>query len=135
MSQIKTPDDIDEAVERMVIDGILPTKTLTADAAKKLVSKHLQHPEVAPWFTNDWTLYNECAIIRWDEQQQMAVKQRPDRVMSRHGETVVVDYKFGRQRTEHVEQVRAYMTLLRQMGMENVRGYVWYVYSQQIVEC
>ena len=49
-------------------------------------------------------------------------------------EAIVVDYKFAKESDEYPEQVRRYMRLLTQMGYENVRGYLWYVYKNKIEE-
>ena len=49
-------------------------------------------------------------------------------------EVVVVDFKFGRPRTEYHTQVRHYMSLLSDMGYQNVKGYLWFVYSNKIEE-
>ena len=49
-------------------------------------------------------------------------------------ETVVVDFKFGKPKEEHQEQVRGYMDLLREMGYQNITGYLWYVYPNKVVE-
>ena len=85
------------------------------------------------WFSNRWTLYNECSILTTDEQGNLC-ERRPDRVMFDGEHTVVVDFKFGRQREEYHQQVAEYMQLLTQMGHRNVKGYLWFVYSNQIVE-
>jgi hypothetical protein len=62
------------------------------------------------------------------------VERRPDRVMTDGKETIVVDFKFGREHTEYMDQVREYMLLLKQMNMPKVSGYLWFVYSNKIVE-
>lgn len=49
-------------------------------------------------------------------------------------ETIVVDFKFGKQKVEHHEQVRKYIGLLKSMGHHRVKGYLWYVYPNRIVE-
>ena len=49
-------------------------------------------------------------------------------------ETHVVDFKFGRPHNEHHDQVRQYMQLLQRMGLPNVKGWIWYVYTNKIVE-
>ena len=60
---------------------------------------------------------------------------RPDRVMQNSkNETIVVDFKFGKQKVEHHEQVRKYIGLLKSMGHHRVKGYLWYVYPNRIVE-
>ena len=52
---------------------------------------------------------------------------RPDRVITEGRRAVVVDYKFGERRDNYRFQVKRYMRLLREMGYEEVEGYLWYV--------
>ena len=49
-------------------------------------------------------------------------------------EWIVVDFKFGRQKNDYPKQVRNYMNLLKTMGHTEVKGYLWYVYSNIIEE-
>ena len=49
-------------------------------------------------------------------------------------ETIVVDFKFGRERAEYHEQVRQYMQLLNQMGHHNVKGFLWLVYDNKVID-
>ena len=45
---------------------------------------------------------------------------------------IVVDFKFGKEREQYKDQVREYMLLLRDMGYQQVEGYLWYVYANHI---
>jgi hypothetical protein len=45
-----------------------------------------------------------------------------------------VDFKFGKPIEEHLKQVREYMDLLMQMGHKQVKGYLWYVYTNRIIK-
>ena len=54
--------------------------------------------------------------------------------MTDGNEWIVVDFKFGSEHPEYHEQVREYMSLLCQMGHNHVSGYLWFVYSNKIVE-
>ena len=75
---------------------------------------------------------NECTIL---EVKDGKVKEhRPDRVMKDGKKVVVIDFKFGKQKDEHVEQVKRYMNLLYKMGHQFVKGYLWYVYPNKIIE-
>ena len=60
--------------------------------------------------------------------------QRPDRVMTRGKEAVVVDYKFGRENNGHKEQIEHYMSVLGEMGYTSIKGYIWYVSQEKIVQ-
>jgi hypothetical protein len=56
-------------------------------------------------------------------------------------EWIVVDFKFGSPKPEYQDQVRQYMNLIQKMSLTSstsplisIRGYLWYVYSNQIEE-
>ena len=59
--------------------------------------------------------------------------RRPDRVLTKGAEAVVIDYKFGlKKHNRHTRQVEEYMRLLGRMGYQTVRGYLWYVELKQV---
>jgi hypothetical protein len=60
--------------------------------------------------------------------------RRPDRVMMKDGEVIVVDFKFGKKRKTYNKQVKEYMDLLSDMGYEHIRGYLWYVFNNELEE-
>ena len=99
-----------------------------------MLQKRLESPKVREWFSPRWQVFNECGILSLDPLTGKQVTHRPDRVMTDGLETVVVDFKFATPKEEHKRQVATYMSLLRQMDNSNVRGYLWYVYSNKIVE-
>jgi predicted RecB family nuclease len=49
-------------------------------------------------------------------------------------EWIIVDFKFGSPKPEYRNQVQEYKDLLAAMGHQNVRGYLWFVYSNKIEE-
>ena len=128
-AHIRTADDIDNALKQMELDGVIYDQHLTRQRIEDMIRKRLAHPKVADWFSPKWTLYNECTILLPDGQER-----RPDRVMTHDGMTVVVDFKFGSPRDEYHDQVREYMHLLSQMGHTRIQGFLWFVYSNQIIE-
>lgn len=132
-SQIRTADDIPTVLRQLEQEGVLYDEDVSAEKIRAMLEKRLTGKQVKDWFSNRWTLYNECSILTTDEQGNLC-ERRPDRVMFDGEHTVVVDFKFGRQREEYHQQVAEYMQLLTQMGHRNVKGYLWYVYSNQIVE-
>ncbi|MBR5037502.1 MAG: UvrD-helicase domain-containing protein [Prevotella sp.] len=132
-SQIRTTKDIPDILRQLEYDGVLYDEEVSAEKIKSMLEKRLTHPKVSDWFSDRWALFNECSIIRTDEQGEL-VERRPDRVMTDGSRTIVVDFKFGAQREEYHQQVREYMQLLQQMGHTQVEGYLWYVYSNQIKE-
>ena len=133
-ASIRTIDDVDRALQRMELDGILYDRNITRERLESMIRKRFEDERVAEWYSSRWTLFNECAILDVDPETDVAYERRPDRVMTDGKETVVVDFKFGRPRDDYHNQVRIYMQLLSKMGHEHVRGYLWYVFSNEIVE-
>ena len=132
-SNIHTTDDIEGALRQLQHDGVLYDDEVTAAKLKAMLQKRLSDKRVMEWFSDRWQLFNECSILRLNEQGEVE-ERRPDRVMTDGKETHVVDFKFGRSKPEYQEQVREYMHLLQQMGHPNVKGWLWYVYSNKIEE-
>ena len=132
-SQIRTTDDIPQVLRKLEFEGVLYDEDVSAEKIRNMLEKRLNHHDVREWFSPRWTLYNECSILTTNEDGHL-VERRPDRVMTDGTTTLVVDFKFGRQREDYHRQVGEYMQLLRRMGHQQVKGYLWYVYSNQIVE-
>ena len=132
-STIRTTDDIPAALQRLQAEGVIYDGKLTPERITSMLRKRLQDSRVADWFSGRWTLYNECAILSPDADGQVT-QHRPDRVMTDGQEWIVVDFKFGSPKPEYHDQVRRYMSLLASMGHQNIKGYLWYVYSNKIEE-
>ena len=62
--------------------------------------------------------------------------RRPDRVMIDGRNATIVDYKFGDiERSNHLKQVREYVSLLEAMGeYDNIEGYVWYITLGKVIK-
>ena len=131
-STIQTEKDIPEALQRLQFEGILYDEEMTAERITSMLRKRLSDPRVASWFSPRWTLFNECTILSVDDGE--VHEHRPDRVMTDGNEWIVVDFKFGHPDPEYHTQVRRYMDLLSSMGHQNIKGYLWYVYSNKIEE-
>ena len=131
-STIRTTADIDVALKRLQLEGILYDEQITAEKISSMLRKRLQNPRVADWFSDRWTLFNECTILTVEDGE--VIERRPDRVMTDGNEWVVVDFKFGSPKDEYHDQVRQYMQLLSDMGHSNIKGFLWFVYSNKITE-
>jgi len=137
-STIRTAADIAPALRQLEMEGVIANTTIeTKDGLARLetmIRRRLDHPRVADWFSPRWTLYNECTILVSDPLTGTVTERRPDRVMTDGKETIVVDFKFGHPRDEYYDQVIQYMQLLTQMGHPRISGYLWFVYSNKVVE-
>ena len=131
-STIRTSADIEGALKRLQIEGVLYDEQVTAEKITAMLHKRLSNKKVADWFSDRWTLFNECTILSIENGE--VIERRPDRVMTDGKEWVVIDFKFGSPKDEYHDQVREYMQLLADMGHTNIKGYLWFVYSNRIEE-
>lgn len=131
-SAIETEEDIDNAIDQLVFEGIIG-KPETEESIRELTHHAFSLPQVQDWYSGNWHLFNECDII-WQERGELHTR-RPDRVMMRGNEIVVIDFKFGKQNKKYNKQVQGYMQLLTRMGYlkENIKGYLWYV-EEDLIE-
>ena len=131
-SAIETEEDIDNAIDQLVFEGIIG-KPETEKSIRELTHHAFSLLQVQDWYSGNWHLFNECDII-WQERGELHTR-RPDRVMMRGNEIVVIDFKFGKQNKKYNKQVQGYMQLLTRMGYlkENIKGYLWYV-EEDLIE-
>lgn len=131
-SSIRTLDDVGPQVERLLSDGLLDSPA-QAESIKAYVLDHIEKSGVGNWFNGSGRLFTESAIVFRNGSAMQ--NRRPDRVMMYDdGSAVVVDFKFAQQREEYVHQVQEYMDLISRMGMDNVKGYLWHVDRNLVVE-
>lgn len=126
LSHIHTRKDIPVSVETYRLSGVINKEE--AAELKQRLGNLLDNPEVAPWYNGEARILNEVDILFGN-----GLSKRPDRVMITGDRVIVVDYKFGEHPDKRYHsQVRNYLKLIRQMGYEQVEGYLWYVELDQI---
>jgi CRISPR/Cas system-associated exonuclease Cas4 (RecB family) len=123
---------VENAVEGLIFEGRLGRDK--AKSIAKMIKQRVDDEKVREWFDGSWTLYNECNIIVSPDKTKTR-NRRPDRVMTRGEEAVVVDFKFASNKYEkdYKLQVSEYMSYLRDLGYKQVEGYIWYVYRNEVV--
>lgn len=64
-SAIGTLNDIDDAIDRLVFDGIIGEQT-EEQKIRQLTRTAFQNPQAQKWYDGSWRLFNECDIV-WQE--------------------------------------------------------------------
>ncbi|MCU4164663.1 UvrD-helicase domain-containing protein [Carboxylicivirga caseinilyticus] len=124
---IVTSEDVERAVMQLIINGQI--KTSEKDKIIDFISEKINQPLVSEWFNPQNTIINEGDILT------PSGLYRPDRVIITKNETIVIDYKFGEIRNDkYRSQVNRYKNLLIRMGYKNVRGFLWYMGSENLIE-
>ncbi|MDX9772906.1 MAG: UvrD-helicase domain-containing protein [Bacteroidales bacterium] len=126
LSMVKTTADIEAAAEHACNNGLLPL-TRRAMIISRLHSL-LSSDRVREWFDGSCEVMTEATIIL-----PSGAARRPDRVMIKDNNVVVVDYKFGEPSPRHRQQAASYRQLLGEMGYKSVKSWLWYV-EKDIIE-
>lgn len=127
MSKVNSFADLRPSVDAAVLDGQFTKEE--GEKAYSLLSARMKSAMNRGWFGSSST-FNEVDIID-DEKGDYF---RPDRVEVSGSEVTVIDYKFAKKCQEHIDQVSYYMDLYRRMGYSSVKGYLWYVYDDSVIE-
>ena len=130
-SCIHTLEDIPSAIKQLRMEGVIESDAHETQI-RKLTEWALGHPMVKEWFSGKWELYNECAIL-YEKDGELQTR-RPDRVMMKDGKVIVLDFKFGKPSPRYHQQIREYMDLLKEMGYNHIRGYLWYIFNNELEE-
>jgi len=125
--KIATSADVAPSLKRMVSEGKIDTKT--SEEYNQIIDGLLAEEPFRSWFSSEWKVLNERDILRGDEK-----RHRPDRVMIKSNELVVVDYKTGIKSDKDFAQVRGYLKDFGKMGFADPKGYLWYISNNEIVE-
>jgi CRISPR/Cas system-associated exonuclease Cas4 (RecB family) len=125
---IHTKKDIDDALEQVYLEGKItePEKSELYKRIEYLVN----HSQAEDWFNGNWQVFTEREILLPNGNTY-----RPDRVMMKDGETVVVDYKFGEKKDKiYKKQLGYYLREIRNMGYTQSVGYIWYVNQNELIK-
>jgi len=129
LSEVKRPQELAGAVERAVRDGRLDAAG-GRKALALLQERLAAHPD---WFppAEDGAakVLNEQSLFDADGREY-----RPDRVVLRGRQAVIVDYKFGQEKESYCYQLKRYARLWHELGYDVAGAYVWYVEDDKTVK-
>ncbi len=125
MAHIRCKADAPNVLNAFMAQGMIQSQEEYEHIEQEL-SHIWQHPQMADFFDEKWTIWSERTILPDD--------YRPDRVMvdETKKEAIVLDYKFGRMREEYYDQVKHYMILIHEMGY-SVKGCIWLAKKQELL--
>src|SRR5690606_37581915 len=120
MATVAGVDGLDAALDSLRARGVVRGEELAELRALALAT--WAHPQLQAWYGGGSQHWNERSVILPNGRTL-----RPDKVLVGRDETIVLDFKFTQQEDDaHRKQVADYQLVLRQLGMPNVKGYVYY---------
>lgn len=131
MSLINRTEDVDRAYQQMVYDGLIAEGDSQFLSLKRKLKEQIATDEtVKTWFDGTYENFNEKTILLCKRNSK-----RADRVMVSKDKAIVVDYKFGNHEKNEAykAQVRDYMKIVGQLLELPTEGYLWYVYTNEVL--
>ena len=103
------------------------------ESIAKLIEKLLHHPDLKTYYTEAYQILNERSILIPDQQAHF-IQKRPDRIVIKDNQAVVIDYKTGQPKPSHAKQLVAYAALLEEMGFVVKKKLIVYLHEEIQVE-
>lgn len=120
LSAILRQGDEELVLLKMNDQGLIDHKQMENLLVK--IRAMLANPVIRPFFLPGNKIKTEADILRANGNVY-----RPDRVIIRENETVVLDFKTGKPREDQEKQIKLYGKLLNEMGHTNVSKYLVFI--------
>lgn len=126
MSQLRSLDNLEKILEEGMDEGKIERKHLERIHNLSIAALQLESYQVL--LEGAETIINEQLIIS-DSGSML----RPDKIIMKHNQTIVVDFKTGVQHSKHKAQIQTYVNELGSLGLPTVSGYLYYTDSLKLV--
>ena len=125
MQHIKSVNDIDYAIYKTKLHFDLTSNDCTK--LFNLVLQTCKNPKIEIFFDERLRIYNEKSIMNSEGEIF-----RPDRLILKENSAIVLDFKTGKAKESHLEQISNYKQLLLETGINEVKAFVVYVDDENI---
>jgi ATP-dependent exoDNAse (exonuclease V) beta subunit len=125
-SEIHTADDIESALDNFIIKGYISTEE--KKELNEQIRQILNRPHIREWFSGMYEVRNEEALMT--EKGDIKI---PDRVMIGKDKIIIVDFKFGKQRSEYRSQISDYKKIVAEVYGLHTESYIYYAEDDESV--
>jgi ATP-dependent helicase/nuclease subunit A len=126
LSRIHYREELDETFMMLQHAGIINEQE--KPEIRELVEELLNNETIASWFEKDWEVRTEVPVLIPGGEES-----RIDRLMTNGQQAVVVDFKTGSPAKTDSQQVNGYLDTLRKMNFQDVKGYLLYIKTGEVV--
>lgn len=119
LSKVKVFDDLSNALKEIETMNI---SDFAKQSAATSIRKIMRIDALKTWFSEEYIVKAEAPILT-----KGSASKRPDRVMIKGKDAVILDYKTGSPNSQDNEQILNYQKLLQQMGYTHVEAYLLYI--------
>lgn len=127
MSNIKTYEDINAVILDYVNSSLINKEQ--GLVLKEKVELIVNHPLLMSYYKSDLVVYNERDIIT-----KNGIVLRPDRVVVKNNEAIIIDYKTGKEDNKYKQQLQLYQDALENMFFKVEKKLLVYINETILVE-
>lgn len=127
LAEIDTIDEVKSVFNTFINRGIIAAHE--KENIMTQLTETLEKPEVKNLFVDFEKIKNETSILL-----PTGESYKPDRVIFKKKQTIIVDYKSGERKDMHINQLQNYKKLLSSMGYANIEGYLLYLKEKELVK-
>lgn len=127
LAGITSANELDKTVQR--VSELKNLNDIRREQLKNDISRIVNHPQFAKWFSKDVEILAEREICTTDGKVI-----RPDRVVVFNDHIDVVDFKTGLPNKKHETQLKEYISQLRLIYDMPVSGYLLYTQNLELIE-
>ena len=120
LSWIKTEKDIDPALRKAYQTGLIENGD--HEIPEKMIRSIIHDPRLSRLFSEEVTVKNEAEILLPEGSFY-----RPDRIVFDGDQVTIIDYKSGKPRDDHGEQLIMYAGYIAEMGYKKIRRALVYL--------
>lgn len=126
LAKVKYMGDADRSLKELFFEEGLNAEQ--EEQLRTLIHDLLSNKEAKQWYTPEYRVMNEASILTSNEEY------RPDRVIVKGKEAIIIDYKTGLPKKTDHQQLKVYIQLMNEMGYRPAKAYLWYLANNEVVE-
>ncbi|TRZ52369.1 hypothetical protein D4R99_02840 [bacterium] len=120
LSYLRYADELDSALTQILAEGLISSED--TQEFKTLIMNILSDKTAGDWYSRGWEVRNESEILLKDGSIF-----RPDRVITKKDEVIIIDYKTGIEKDEYKNQLNGYADIIKQMKYSQIIKYLLYL--------
>lgn len=120
LSYLRYADELNTAMTKAISEGLISSEE--SEEFKTIITNILSDVTAGDWYSREWEVRNETEILLKDGRVF-----RPDRVITKNDEVIIIDYKTGAEKDEHKNQLNGYADVIKQMGYTKISKYLLYL--------
>jgi ATP-dependent exoDNAse (exonuclease V) beta subunit len=126
MAACNDKSQIEVTIDKLIQLGIIEISNRSA--LVEMATNFFESIEKAGLLSDVVEVINEELILVQDDDAK-----RPDRILVKENELIVIDYKTGKEKLQHQFQISTYNSILQEMYGLEVKSYLYYTETNELV--